>query len=78
MLSYIFRLAFDFEHKHGYWPNMLYLNTEQFRHWHDEFSNPDDFDEISRRLKMEIIISVDALHPHVAWLPNRNQAIASR
>ncbi len=77
MLSYIFRLAVDFERKHGYWPNMLYLNTEHFRHWHQEFENPDDFDEISRRLHMEIIISVDALHPHVAWIPNRHQAIAS-
>jgi hypothetical protein len=77
MLSYIFRLAFDFEKKHGYWPNMLYLNTEHFRHWHDEFADAEAFDEISRRLQMEIVISVDALHPHVAWLPNRQHAIAS-
>ena len=77
MLSYILRLAFDFERKHGFWPNMLYLNTEQFRHWQDEFEDPADFNEIGRRLSMEIIISVDALHPHVAWLPNRSHAIAS-
>jgi hypothetical protein len=77
MLSYIFRLAFDFEREHGYWPNMLYLNAEQFRHWQGEFKQPEDFDEITRRLRMEIVISVDALHPHVAWIPNRSHAIAS-
>lgn len=77
MLSYILRLAFDFERKHGFWPNMIYLNTDHFRHWQSEFSDPNDFDEIGRRLAMEIVISVDALHPHVAWLPNRSHAIAS-
>lgn len=77
MLSYILRLAFDFERKHGFWPNMVYLNTEQFRHWEGEFEDPADFDEISRRLSMGIVISVDALHPHVAWLPSRTRAIAS-
>lgn len=75
MLSYILRLAFDFERDHGYWPNMLYLNTDQYRHWQHEFGEAADFDEISRRLAMDIVISVDALHPHVAWIPNRMQAI---
>ncbi len=75
MLSYILRLAFDFERDHGYWPNMLYLNTDQYRHWQQEFGETADFDEISRRLAMDIVISVDALHPHVAWFPNRMQAI---
>lgn len=75
MLSYILRLAFDFERQHGYWPNMLYLNTEQYRHWEKEFAESNDFDEISRRLSMDVVISVDALHPHVAWMPNRMQAV---
>ena len=77
MLSYILRLAFDFERKHGFWPNMVYLNTEQLRHWQSEFEDPADFDEIGRRLSMAIVISVDAMHPHVAWLPTRTHAIAS-
>lgn len=77
MLSFIFRLAVDFERQHGYWPNLLYLNTEHFRHWQAEFREPEAFDEITRRLRLEIVISVDALHPHVAWLPNRGHAIAS-
>ncbi|ALP54318.1 hypothetical protein Tel_14845 [Candidatus Tenderia electrophaga] len=77
MLSFIFRLAVKFERQHGYWPNMLYLNPEQFRHWQGEFSRVEDFDQITRRLRMEIVISADALHPHVAWLPNRTHAIAS-
>lgn len=76
MLSYILRLSFEFERTHGYWPNMIYLNMEQFRAWQSEFNENTDFDEISRRLCMEIVISVDALHPHVAWLPNRQHACA--
>lgn len=77
MLSYILRLAFDFERNHGFWPNVLYLNTEQYRHWQAEFECSDDFDEVNRRLAMEIIISVDALHPHVGWMPGRSRAFAS-
>ncbi len=76
MLSYILRLAFEFEKKHGFWPNMLYLNTEQFKHWQDEFADPVVFEEIARRLSLEIVISVDALHPHVAWVPHRQQVCA--
>lgn len=75
MLSYILRLSFEFERKHGYWPNMLYLNMEQFRNWQDEFTEDADFDEIGRRLSMEIVISVDSLHPHVAWLPRRHACV---
>ena len=74
MLSYIIRLAFDFESQHGFMPNMLYLNKEQFQRWQDEFDNPADFDELSRRLSLEMIISTDALHPHVAWLPRTGTA----
>ena len=73
MLSYVLRLAFDFQRKHGCWPNMLYLNTEHFAHWKNEFTEQEAFEEITRRLSMEVIISVDALHPHVAWLPGRNK-----
>lgn len=76
MLSYILRQSFDFERRHGFWPNMIYMNPDQYRQWQTEFEDPGAFDEISRRLAMTIVISVDALHPHVAWLPNRSRAIA--
>lgn len=71
MLSYVFRLASDFHRNHGYWPNRLYLNSEHFQHWQDEVGDSDAFAELARRLGMDIVISGDALHPHVAWLPHQ-------
>ncbi len=71
MLSYILRLAFNFERKHGFWPNQLTLNNEQYQHWLAEFEQTSDFNELSRRLSMEITISSDARHPHVGWHPNQ-------
>ncbi|HGX92033.1 MAG TPA: hypothetical protein ENK35_01815 [Candidatus Tenderia sp.] len=73
MLSYVLRLAFEFQRTHSYWPNKLYLNAEHFSQWQQEFTEPEAFDEIARRLSLEIVISVDALHPHVAWLPGYHQ-----
>lgn len=72
MLAYVLKLAFEFQRAHGYWPNMLYLNTDHYTRWQAEFSEQKAFDEITRRLAMEVIISTDALHPHVAWRPGHN------
>lgn len=73
MLSYIFRLASDFHRNHGYWPNRLYLNTEHFQHWQSEVGDSDSFTELTQRLALDVVISTDALHPHVAWLPERQR-----
>jgi len=66
MLSYIYRIVREYQKTHHYSPNVLYLNKEQFRHLRHAFSNPDNIDEISHQLAMHIIISHDALHPHLA------------
>ncbi len=72
MLSHVLRLAFQFQRAHGHWPNMLYLNREQFTRWRHEFSEPEAFEEITRRLSLDVVISADALQPKVAWLPDHN------
>jgi len=70
MLSDILRISFEFEKNHGFWPNMLYLNTDQLIHWQKEFKEDAAFKEVASRLDMEIVISLDASAPQVAWLPN--------
>lgn len=71
MLSYIYRIVCEFKKNHHCQPNVLYLNNEQFHQLRRSFSNPDDTDTMSRLLQMHIIISHDALHPHLARIENR-------
>jgi len=66
MLSYIYRIVREFQKAHHCSPNILYLNKEQFHHLRHSFANPDDIDYMSQQLAMHIIISHDALHPHLA------------
>jgi hypothetical protein len=66
MLSYIYRIVREYQKTHHCSPNLLYLNKEQFCHLRHAFSDPDNIDEMSRQLAMHIIISHDALHPHLA------------
>ena len=66
MLSYIYQIAYHFEHTHELRPNTLYLNQEHFEHLRNEFADPDDIDAISNYLAMHLILSRDSAHPHVA------------
>lgn len=68
MLSYIYQLAFRFEHDHDLRPNTLYLNREQFDNLRNEFANPDDISAINDYLGMHIVLTQEALHPHLAHL----------
>jgi len=70
MLSYIYQIAYHFEHNHELRPNTLYLNQQHFEHLRNEFADPDDIDAISSYLGMHLILSHDALHPHVAHHSN--------
>lgn len=68
MLSYIYQIAYYFEHSNHLKPNTLYLNEQHFEHLRNEFSDPDDIDAISNYLGLRLILSQDAMHPHVAHL----------
>ncbi|GAB4298728.1 MAG: hypothetical protein AB1450_11470 [Pseudomonadota bacterium] len=67
MLSFVYRLAHTFEREHGYRPNLLYLNH---RHYHAlEADLPADAARgtLRERLGMEIVLTEEVVHPHVAW-----------
>jgi hypothetical protein len=69
MVSYINRLAFDFERNHGCRPNILYLNPEQLTQLRSEFDGCMDIKAIAELLAMEIMVNRDTLHPTVARIP---------
>ncbi len=66
MLSFILRLQREFEREHGYSPNMLYLNHDQYQRLKFELGDalrP----SVGQRLGLEIVLSGDCIHPHVGW-----------
>ncbi len=66
MLSFIYRLGRDFEKEHGIYPNLLYLNPVHMHFLREQMSTK-QLDKIVELLGMEIIITQEATHPHVAW-----------
>lgn len=66
MLSFIVQLATRFEQEHGIKANVLYLNTEHFERLRQEFSDPQDIQNMVDRLGMEVVLDRDAVHPHLA------------
>ena len=69
MLSFIYRLANEFEHDQGFRPNVLYMNPEHFGHLKDELAEIPDLGVISQLLGMEIVLDNELAHPHVYWSP---------
>ena len=67
MLSMIYRLTQDFERSHGIRPNLLYLHPEHLQQFQLDYPDPHSRAEIFRRLGLEIAVSREAVHPHVAW-----------
>ena len=66
MLSYIYRIACHFEHSHGIRPNLLYLNQIHLHHLKEQLEEIESLDEMAKLLGMEIIVTSEAIHPHVA------------
>lgn len=67
MLSFIYRLVRDFEKEHGLQPNLLYLNPVHLSRLREQLAS-DGQDETRVSLPgMEIIVSREVIHPHVAW-----------
>lgn len=73
MLSFVYRLMRDFEKEHGIRPNLLYLNPVHMHFLREQMRSNQPLDEIVRLLGMEIIITREALHPHVAWTQSAGQ-----
>jgi len=67
MISYILRLVDDFKREHGHQPNLLYLNEFHIQHLKAGFSEGISMQQICESLRMELIVTREAIHPHVAW-----------
>ncbi len=67
MLSFIYRIARQFELKHGFAPNLIHLNREQFAHLRSELAEIEGLGEMSQVLGMEIVLETDLRHPSVSW-----------
>lgn len=66
MLSYIYRLAKEYQELHGYTPNLIYLNRTHLNMLRLQLGNPANMDEIMSRLGFAIALSPSATHPSVA------------
>ena len=67
MLSFIYQLARTFELEHGYPPNLLYLNNRHYTALMNALPEESTHDSLRLRLGMEIILTDEVVHPHVAW-----------
>lgn len=68
MLSFIYRLVRNFEKEHGVAPNLLSLNQAHLSALCEEMKTSLKLDELVGLLGLEIIISQEAIHPHVSWV----------
>jgi len=66
MLSFIYRLIKTFQREHGLHPNLVYLNRQHYQKLLESLPAMKTQEEISRFLMMEIVISPEIAHPHVA------------
>lgn len=79
MMSFIYWLTRGFERSNdGSKPNVLYINRYHFEHLRQEFADPDDTDAIMRVLGMTIILTEEAVNPHLARIDNPDQARPAR
>jgi hypothetical protein len=67
MFTYIYRLINQFEQQHGIEPNLLYLNELHLRELKEAASQEQLPYSITDLLRMELVISQEITHPHVAW-----------
>ena len=70
MLSFLYRLVEHYHREHGLHPNLLYLSQWHYRKLLDSLPEMKDQEDVSRFLMMQIVISPEAVHPYVAWLPS--------
>ena len=76
MLSFLYRLVRTFQREHGYPPNVVVMNVSHYRLLHASLADIDDPAELRRMLGLEIMLSADCVHPHVAWIAPANRTAA--
>lgn len=68
MLSFLFRLIRAYRQEHGQPPNVLYLNDFHYQKLRESLPEMPNYEQIARFLRVDIVISPEAVHPHVAWV----------
>lgn len=66
MISAINRLTEEFEHKRGFRPNLLYINTSQLELLKEQLSEQ-DIAILSQLIGMDIVLVETTKEPHVSW-----------
>jgi len=74
MLSFFYRLARAFHNEHGYRPNVVVMNSEHYRLLQQSLPELGDPADLEHFLDMDILLSEEAIHPHVAWMPKAKRA----
>ena len=68
MLSFLYRLVRAFRQEHGYSPNVVVMNAQHYQRLLENVPEMADYGSVSRFLRMEVILSEESVHPHVAWM----------
>lgn len=69
MLSFLYRLVRAFRAEHGYRPNVVMMNREHYRQLVESLPEARGDAGLTRLLQMEVVLSEECVHPHVAWRP---------
>lgn len=67
MLSYLVKLASEFEREHGHRPNLLYMNPRHFQILQAELAGIPGLGQLVQFLGMELVIERDVCHPHLSY-----------
>jgi hypothetical protein len=61
VLSHLYRIAAEFEHRHGVMPNLLYLNHAHFEQLEQALSGLRDSAALLRNLDMAVVLQQDVV-----------------
>lgn len=68
MLSFLFRLIKSYRREHGFAPNVLYMNDFHYQKLRESVPDMKHYEQIAQFLNLDIVITAEAIHPHVAWV----------
>lgn len=68
MLSHLYQLIRGFRRDHGILPNVLYLNHGQYLQLTRDLPAFRTHETLCHFLTLDVHVSPDVAHPHVAWV----------
>jgi len=74
MLSFLYRLVRSYQQEHGYRPNAVVMSKTHFRLLQASLPEIKGYTGLSKLLGMDVVLSEDCIHPHVAWMPMARRA----